>query len=160
MCGVFKVKNDTQSKFCKIKYMVYLNFFIITVDFVQKCWMDFTAVQWKQLSRLSFWQWMLESTFIIILFFCKSSLFDSFYHMFSLLSMIKEEQRKFHRRYEKYTFVLKKKFFHLYFRNCSLQRSSFRPYKGNWYRPRCFLLNVEFAKNHNLINPACLGTGI
>lgn len=31
--------------------------------------------------------------------------------MFSLLSMIKEEQRKFHRRYEKDTFVLKKSFF-------------------------------------------------
>lgn len=29
--------------------------------------------------------------------------------MFSLLSMIKEEQRKFRRRYEKDTFVLKKK---------------------------------------------------
>lgn len=37
--------------------------------------------------------------------------------MFSLLSMIKEEQRKFHRRYEKDTFVLKKKSFFI----CTLE---------------------------------------
>lgn len=135
--------------------MVYLNFFIITVDFVQK----WTLRQSNENSwaALVFVYECFRVLLLLLYFFCKSSLFDSFYHMFSLLSMIKEEQRKFRRRYEKDTFVLKKKFFHLYFRNCSLQRSSFRPYKGNWYRPRCFLLNVEFAKTIIWSIPLALG---
>lgn len=135
--------------------MVYLNFFIITVDFVQK----WTLRQSNENSWAALvFDYECFRVLLLLFFFLQKFFIWLFLpYVFTPFNDKRRTKKISSKIWKRYVCPPPKKFFHLYFRNCSLQRSSFRPYKGNWYRPRCFLLNVEFAKTIIWSIPLALG---